>query len=166
MGMILSTMLDGYDHLKGPIQTCQRFIEIYNNTQLYICPSLIQRPSRTCERIHCEDFHDILSHERFKHISELKLPIGVDGDITLQWLKSTLPNLGLVVNDDHILPSNHGFVRMHKIEIIFSRWMQIQIIITIIICGVDFLKVELDYDVFFVPEKINERNTHLIFQIN
>lgn len=119
MGMILSTMLDGYDHLKGPIQTCQRFIEIYNNTQLYICPSLIQRPSRTCERIHCEDFHDILSHERFKHISELKLPIGVDGDITLQWLKSTLPNLGLVVNDDHILPSNHCFVRMHKIEIIF-----------------------------------------------
>ena len=41
-----------------------------------------------------------------------------------------------------------------------------QIIITIIICGVDFSKVELDYDVFFVPEKINERNTHLIFQIN
>ena len=46
MGMILS-MLDGYDLLKGPIWICWRFIEIYNNTQLYVCPSLIQRPGRT-----------------------------------------------------------------------------------------------------------------------
>ncbi len=91
MGMILS-MLDGYDLLKGPIPTCRWFIEIYNNTQLYIFPSLIQRPSRTCGRIHCEDFYDFLNHERFKQLSELRLPMGVDGDITLQRLMSVLPN--------------------------------------------------------------------------
>ena len=123
MGIILS-MLDGYDFLKGPIRTCQRFIEIFNNPQIYCCPSLIQRPTRTCGRIHCDDLYDFLNHERFKQISKLRLPIGVDGDITLQRLKGVLPNLvavysarwipvsGIVVNVAVV--QNGGNVIVHQ----------------------------------------------------
>lgn len=47
MGIILS-MLDGYDLLKGPIHT---FIKIFNNSQMYGCPSLVQGPGKTHGRI-------------------------------------------------------------------------------------------------------------------
>ncbi len=88
--------LDGYDLLKGPIRTCRWFIEICNNSQIYACPSLVQRPGRTRGRIQCEVFYRFLAHERFMLVKELRIPIGVDGDITLQQLRSVLPNLGAV----------------------------------------------------------------------
>ena len=51
------------------------------------------------------DFYEFLDHERFNWIFELGLPIGVEGDITLQWLKNVLPNLGAVYSARWIPPS-------------------------------------------------------------
>ena len=39
------------------------------------------------------EFFRFLAHERFRLVKELRLPIGVEGDITLQWLRGVLPNL-------------------------------------------------------------------------